>query len=316
MAKRRYAVVGVGGVGGYYGARLQNAGFEVHYLLHSDYEFVKENGLRVDSIEGDFRIEAVAGYRDSTHMPRCDVVLVALKSTRNHLLERILPPLLHKATTVVLLQNGLGEEERICAIENVGTVVSGLAFVCSTKVGPGHIVHQDYGSVRLAGYRGSTPGSRKAAEEVAADFAAAGITAEVEADSRTARWKKLVWNIPFNGLSVVCDTDTATLVGSPPTRELVRTIMIEVVEAAQALGADVPKSLIEPMIENTEKMRPYFPSMKLDFDANRPMELDTMYKIPLERAGSAGVRMVRTEMLYRELLVKERARRVSPKLQQ
>ncbi len=305
MAKRRYAVVGAGAVGGYYGARLQKAGFEVHFLLHSDYEYVAEKGLRVDSVEGDFSIEKVAAYNKAADMPKCDVVLVTLKTTQNHLLKKILPPLLQRDSIVLLLQNGLGEEERIGGFENVGTIVSGLAFVCSTKVGPGHIVHQDYGSIRLAGYRVVKPGPEKPAQEIAADFAAAGIVADVDVDSRTARWKKLVWNIPFNGLSVVCDADTAALVGSPPARELVRTIMTEVVAAAQACGAEVPRSVIEAMIENTEKMRPYYPSMKLDFDANRPMELDAMYKTPLEHARAAGFHMVRTDLLYRELFVKE-----------
>ncbi len=303
MAKRSYAVIGAGGVGGYYGGRLQKAGFDVHYLLRSDYDHVKQHGLRVDSVEGNFVLPEVHAYSSADAMPQCDVVLVTLKTTQNHLLKSIVPPILRNGSIVVLLQNGLGEEDRILQIPGVKRVVAGLAFVCAAKLGPGHIAHQDYGAIRLADH--SAAFSDSPAERVADDFRAARIMTEIDPNSSTARWKKLLWNIPFNGLSVVCNSDTAGLVGSPVARELVRGIMSEVVQGAYACGADVPRSLVEAMIETTEKMRPYYPSMKLDFDARRPMELDSMYRTPIDRAKKAGVHMVRTDMLYRELFVLE-----------
>lgn len=306
MAKRRYAVIGVGGVGGYYGGRLQKAGFDVHYLLRSDYDYVKRNGLQIDSVEENFVLPEVHAYYNPIDMPRCDVVLVTLKTTGNHHLKSILPPLLHKESVVVLLQNGLGEEDRVAGIPEVRNIVAGLAFICATKVGPGHIVHQDYGAIRLANHHADLPNNP--AQNVADDFRAARVMAEIDPDSDTARWKKLLWNIPFNGLSVVCNTDTAGLVGTPTARELVRGLMTEVVGGARVCGADVPKSLVEAMIETTEKMRPYFPSMKLDFDAKRPMELESMYRAPIEKAKRAGFHLLRTEMLYRELYMLENVR--------
>ncbi|WP_291102929.1 MULTISPECIES: 2-dehydropantoate 2-reductase N-terminal domain-containing protein [unclassified Dysgonomonas] len=106
----KYAVIGTGAIGGYYGGSLAHSGNEVHFLLHSDYDYVKKHGLKVDSINGNFHLSDVPAYSNTKDMPACDVVLVALKSTNNNLLEELLPPLLHQDTIVILIQNGLGLE--------------------------------------------------------------------------------------------------------------------------------------------------------------------------------------------------------------
>ena len=87
-----YAIVGTGAIGGFYGARLSRVGKEVHFLLHSDYEYVAEHGLRVDSCDGDFLLDHVNAYASTESMPKVDVVIVALKTTRNHLLTTLLTP--------------------------------------------------------------------------------------------------------------------------------------------------------------------------------------------------------------------------------
>ena len=88
-SNRTYAILGTGALGGYYGACLQRAGLDVHFLLRSDYEHVKEHGLIVESPDGDFTLPHVNAYQDVAKMPACDVVVVALKTTQNHLLPEI-----------------------------------------------------------------------------------------------------------------------------------------------------------------------------------------------------------------------------------
>lgn len=82
MTYLKYAVIGTGAIGGYYGARLQQAGCEVHFLLRSDYAQVRENGLIIESISGDFALPEVNAYSDPAQMPPVDVVIVALKRAR------------------------------------------------------------------------------------------------------------------------------------------------------------------------------------------------------------------------------------------
>ena len=106
----RYGVIGVGAIGGYYGSKLAYSGQEVHFLSHSDYQFVKERGMQVDSCDGSFHLDQVNVYQNSADMPKCDVVIVGLKTTNNNLLPDLLPPLLHERTVVVLIQNGIGVE--------------------------------------------------------------------------------------------------------------------------------------------------------------------------------------------------------------
>ena len=148
----RYGVIGTGAIGGYYGAKLARAGQEVHFLLRSDYEYVKQHGLQVDSCDGSFHLTDVNAYLYAEDMPTCDVVLVCLKSVNNSKLQTLLPPLLHTRTLVVLIQNGIGVEEDVQKMLPDAQLAAGLAFICSAKTKPGLVSHQCYGSINLANF--------------------------------------------------------------------------------------------------------------------------------------------------------------------
>ena len=148
----RYGIIGTGAIGGYYGAKLARAGQEVHFLLRSDYEYVKQHGLQVDSCDGSFHLADVNAYLHTEDMPPCDVVLVCLKSVNNDKLQSLLPPLLHDRTLVVLIQNGIGVEEDVQKMFPDVQLAAGLAFICSAKTEPGLVNHQCYGSINLANY--------------------------------------------------------------------------------------------------------------------------------------------------------------------
>ena len=293
-----YAIIGTGAIGGFYGARLSRVGKEVHFLLHSDYEYVAEHGLRVDSCDGDFLLDHVNAYASTESMPKVDVAIVALKTTRNHLLATLLPPLLHERSLVLLIQNGIGVEEDVQRLFPGVYLAAGLAFICSAKVGPGHVSHQCYGSINLGNYscRDEVVFSR-----ILSDFTAAGVAC-ASVPYNEARWKKAVWNMPFNGMTVALNTRTDLLLKQPSTRQLIRDLMMEVVEASRALGiSGVDEAFVEKMIETTDAMTPYSPSMKLDFDFRRPMEIHYLYTRPIEIARAAGYRMRKLEMLEAEL---------------
>lgn len=303
---RSYAIVGTGGVGGYFGGRLAKAGYDVRFLFHSDYDYVREHGLTVKSHNGDFRLPQVQAFNSAEAMGKADVVVVCLKTTNEHLIGQLLPPLLKPTSIVILIQNGIGVEEEVSRIVPGAMLVAGLAFICSAKAGPGLIDHQFYGSVNLAPYNLS-PEALANLDEVAAEFKAAEIPCHVM-DYALARWKKAVWNMPFNGLSVVLRCQTDTLV-SEPAVGLVRSLMKEVVLAAHACGApDLEEEFIDAMIDSTLKMPPYSPSMRLDYDFHRPMEIEFLYRRPIAMAKAAGVAMPLMEMLERELSTIEAAK--------
>jgi 2-dehydropantoate 2-reductase len=178
-----------------------------------------------------------------------------------------------------------------------------MSFICSHKAGPGLVEHLDYEAVTIGEYRldGSVVGVTPAVEAAVADLADAGVPTTALDDVVAGRWRKLVWNVPFNGLSVVLDAGTDELMVDPSAHHLVVDLMGEVVAASVADGHAVPEQAVGEMLERTEKMTPYAPSMKLDFLAGRPMELDPIYAAPLAAAAAAGCPMPRTTALHDQL---------------
>ena len=300
---RRYAILGTGALGGFYGARLQQAGLEVHFLLHRDYEQVQQQGLSIESPDGNFTLAQVHAYRQAAEMPPCDVVVVALKTTQNHLLPTLLPPVLHEDSVVLVLQNGLGIEAEVARIVGSARVIGGLCFICSNKVGPGQIRHLDYGAITLGEYApDDIPcGITDQMRQIAADFTAAGIPIQLADDLLLARWRKLVWNIPFNGLSVVLNATTDELVSHPHTYELAQQLMQEVALGAAACGRAIADEFLQKMLDDTVKMKPYRTSMKIDYDEGRPLEVEAIFGNPLRTAAQAGVQLPRIATLYQQL---------------
>lgn len=300
---RRYAILGTGALGGFYGARLCRAGAEVHFLLHSDFEHVRDHGLVVESKDGDFALSQVNAYGDVRAMPRCDVVIVALKATHNHLLPALLPHVLSDDGKVLLMQNGFGCEADVARAAPGHVVYAGLCFLCSNKVGPGHIRHLDYGAVRMGKHAadGSAAGVDADLQGIAEDFVSAGIKTDLSDDLLLARWQKLVWNVPMSGLSVVLDADTRELMEDAHARGLAEAIMREVVAGAKACGREIRPSFVGKMIDMTVAMKPYQASMKIDFDQGEPMEVEAIYGNPLRAAHAAGQDLPLVGMLYRQL---------------
>jgi 2-dehydropantoate 2-reductase len=294
----RYGVIGTGALGGFYGGLLARNGQDVHFLFRSDFEHVRTHGLQVDSVKGDFHLTEINSYPSTRQMPVCDVIIVCLKTTGNHILPELIKPLLHPNSVIILLQNGLGLEEDLSEqLPNV-QIAGGLAFICSAKVGPGHIHHLDYGKLILGSHNIQNP---EILEQVMYDFQSAGIHCEFSENLRLARWQKLVWNIPFNGMTVVLNTTTDRLMSNEHTRELSREMMLEVIHAANHCNVPLKESLAQQMIDMTIKMKPYAPSMKLDFNFHRPMEIEYIYSKPIQTAMDAGFVMHKVSMLEKQL---------------
>lgn len=293
-----YSVIGTGAIGGYYGGRLANAGNEVHFLLHRDYEHVVRNGLQVDSVSGSFHLDDVLAHKSSDSMPKSDVVLVCLKTVNNALLRELLPPLLKEDTLVLLIQNGIGVEADVQAMFPGVSLAAGLAFICCAKNEPGHVNHQCFGSINIGNY--SCPDQSRV-DALLADFVAAGIDAHLVSYDE-ARWRKSVWNMPFNGMTVVMQAQTDALLANPSMRALIKEQMLEVIHAARHLGVTgIDDGFADSMIEMTLAMTPYSPSMKLDYEFHRPMEIDYLYSRPISIAREAGFEMPKLSMLEAQL---------------
>lgn len=298
-------MIGVGGVGGYYGARLAVAGHHVHWVGRSDVDHLRSHGLKVTSPRGDMHLADLDVSGPDDPLPVTDVVVVATKTIGNDELALWLADRLAGRTTIVMvLQNGL-DVERPFVRELARTapdvqVLGAMSFICSARPEPGRIEHVDYERVTVAAFT-SALSAVGAVSAVVDDFMGAGVPCEGLDDLVTGRWRKLVWNIPFNGLSVVLDATTAEMVTDTACRNLVRSLMSEVVDAAAGTGHPLDAGVIDAMFDSTERMVPYAPSMKLDYLARRPLELEAIYGEPVRTAAAAGVPMARTEALWRQL---------------
>ncbi|MCZ0901263.1 2-dehydropantoate 2-reductase, partial [Microcoleus sp. HI-ES] len=137
--------------------------------------------------------------------------------------------------------------------------------------------------------------------QIAKDFKRAHIPIKMSEDLLLSRWKKLVWNIPYNGLSVVLDARTDELMANPDTLILVEEIMGEVVAGAKSCDRIIPDDFIPQMLEYTQKMKPYRTSMKIDYDESRPLDVEAIFGNPIRVAQQAGIKLPQIEVLYRML---------------
>lgn len=306
-----FAVLGVGAVGGLYGSLLARSGYDVHFLARSDFEQIKAVGLTVESPLGDFQFTPNV-YSDVHQMPQVDCVIVSWKTTANHHLPGLLEHFKAARPVVLMLQNGLNIESSAAQVVGDDSVFGGCCFLCCNRIGPGHIRHLDYGRIALGAYsqaKESDLGSGKAPPSstldllltVAAALRQTGIEIQVADSLAEIRWKKLAWNIPFNGLSVVLNADTAEIMKDAQACTLAEELMEEVSESAKACGIDVGRKHIEKMIADTRVMVPYASSMLLDFQNRRPMEVEAIFGNPLRAAIAAGYHPRKIEMLYRQL---------------
>ena len=291
-------------MGSYYGAKLCRDGHEVHFLLRSDYDVVSREGVHIQSVDGDFHVQPRCARRPE-EIGNVDLILIGLKTTANAEFKNLLTPLVGPNTTIVTLQNGLGNEDQLATLFGAEKTMGGLCFVCLNRTAPGRIHHMAHGLIVLGEFqRSPLPRTRQIAEVLIH----AGIVCKVSEDLEYAHWEKLVWNIPFNGLGVAAcagyeamlgkkvDTttlkpclDTAGLLSDPRWEQLARELMLETIATARALHFSIPESLAEKQISLTRKMGAYKASTLIDFERGQPLELDSLFLEPLRQARKAGV---------------------------
>lgn len=304
--KPRVGIIGTGAIGGFYGVMLAHAGFDVHFLLRSEFPAVAERGLQVNSaVHGPLTLNPAQAYCAAADMPKCDWLLVGAKTTSNADLAPVIIQAAKPDAKVLLLQNGLDVEDSLRPLlPDTLHLLGGLCLICVHREGPGVVTHQALGAVNI-GYH-SGPAIDQVArmamvEEGAGLFRSAGIDSQAMPNLHQARWQKLVWNIPYNGLSVLLGAGTRALMADADSRALIQALMAEVVQGAKACGHEMPPGYADYLFNMTEKMPDYWPSMYHDFLHKRPLELEAIYARPLAAAQAAGCELPRIQSLYRTL---------------
>jgi 2-dehydropantoate 2-reductase len=306
VKRPRIGIIGTGAIGGFYGLMLARAGFDVHFLLRSEFAAVSQNGVQLNSaVHGALTLNPVQAYSSAADMPPCDWLLVGTKTTSNAGLAPAIIQAAAPGAKVLLLQNGLEVEDNLRPLlpESLH-LLGGLCFICVHREAPGVITHQALGAVTLGYHSGTAPdeaAGKAIAEEGAELFRKAGLESQAMANLHQARWQKLVWNIPYNGLSVLLGASTTPLMENFNSREFIQALMKEVVQGALACGYQLPAGYAEQLFTATERMPDYWPSMYLDYQEKRPLELEAIYARPLASALKAGYDMPKIRALYQAL---------------
>ena len=295
------AVVGTGALGMYYGAKLAKSGVPVTFLARRDLSHLQKNGIQVRCPYGDFHLHPVRACGTPEEIGPVDLVLVCIKTTGNASLKTLLPPLLGPNTVVCTLQNGLGNEELLAAIAGKEHVLGGVCHVCVSRPEPGVARNMACTDIKFSDLSG---GDTARARSLAQIFKNAGVNCTVAPSIGSARWYKLVWNVPFNGLGIAGGPggrDTQQVLEDPVLQQEAKDLMSEVLAASAKMGYPQDPNLIEKEIARTRTMGHYKSSSQLDWEAGKPVELESIWGEAFRQGTAAGVPMPHLQKLYETL---------------
>ncbi|MCH9720119.1 MAG: 2-dehydropantoate 2-reductase [Actinomycetia bacterium] len=299
-----FAVIGAGMIGVLYGAQLQQAGYDMTYLFHHNAAEVAKSGIEVDFGSDKIVLPDVKVTSNHEDLVPTDILLVALRTSDNHLLGQLVQHAMKKQSVVVLLQNGIGNEEAVRQVLDAESqdwshvhICRGLPFVLAEQLTPGRIKHDQFGLVTFGAPGEKAPGWLM---EVVDCFKKAGVPTAVTDDLQLTLWEKLALNVPANGLPVLFHASIGEISSDPNMTSQWLDLMEEVQKMAAADGYVLSDDFIQGLYEKSKGM-PYYPSMMRHYDAKKSMEVNSIYQRPLAIAKEHGVAVPRTELLTRIL---------------
>jgi 2-dehydropantoate 2-reductase len=302
----KIVVVGAGAVGAWYGGLLSLAGNEVHLVTRSDYTTIRNQGLKLRDAHGIRTVNVTSAQPDTQSQGPADLVIIAAKATANAELPALIRPLIKSTTILLTLQNGMGNVENLAGLVPDDQLVAGLCFVCINRTSPGVIENTMPGYIRMASVLDTiTPATTTCVDA----FTTAEVQCRAEASLESVLWKKLCWNIPFNGLAIAGGgITTDVIMANPALKTRARQLMLEVQTAAAARGYPFSDQHLEQQFTVTETMGPYRPSSLIDYLAGRSVEVSGLWAEPLKRGEVAGVQMPELRKLLSEIENKLRQR--------
>jgi len=298
----RVAVFGTGGVGGYFGGRLAQAGEDVTFIARGEHlQAIRKDGLRVDSIKGDFVIKPAQATDDPAKVGVVDVVLLGVKTWQVPATAQAVRRLIGPETLVLPLQNGVDATSQLAEVLSPQHVLGGLAKIISFKVGPGHIRHIGAEPYLAFGEMDSRPSERTA--RLRETFMGAGVTVEISPDIQAALWDKFLFVVSWGGIGAVARTPIGVLRSVPETRRMLEQAMREILAVAQARGIALPEDAVRKAIDFVDTLPPGgTTSLQRDIAEGIPSELDSWNGAVVRLGKEAGVATPLNAFIYNSLL--------------
>lgn len=305
MALGKVGLVGAGAVGSFYGLMLKESGEDMHFHLRSNFQEVARSGFSLIHHSLDKKINKIKNasiYRNPIDIGVCDWIIIATKATANADIPDLISPMVGANTSFLTLQNGMGNVENLLgAFGKDRTVLGGLCFTCVNRTSPTIIESLLPGYVQFGQIGAKLTGR---ANLMVNSFKKAGIKIRRSDSLDEALWRKLCWNVPFNGLSIACGgITTDVILHSPKLRERARTLMFEIQAGAKANGILIEDSFLEKQFILTQPMGPYRPSSLIDFQSGKPVEVEAILGEALKRSISKGLQMNELRKLFNELKI-------------
>jgi len=306
----KVAIVGAGGVGGYFGGRLAQAGEDVVFIARGEHlRAMQCKGLRIDSINGDFRVDRVAATDDPATVGEVDYVLVAVKSWQLRDAIETMRPMVGKTTSIVPLLNGVEAPDQLANAFGAERVLGGTCSVISMIAGPGHVRHAGaHPTIRFGelDHRRSGRGERLRN----AFSRTEGVQVEVPEDIHVAMWNKYMTIAPWSGVGAVTRAPVGVIRSLPETRALLEHAMEEISLLARARKVAMDREAVPRAMAFIDALPcEGTASMQRDIMAGRPSELDAQNGTVVRLGKEAGVATPVNGMIYSSLLPLERRAR-------
>ena len=305
----RIAVIGAGGVGGYFGGRLANAGIDTTFIARgATLEALRTRGLRVDSIAGDFVIDRVNATDDPASVGVVDAILMAVKAWQIPDAASRLAPMIGADTVVVPLENGIDAPEVLSAIVGRDHTLGGLCAIVSFVVEPGHIRHAASEPIVMFGELDNRRSER--VERLREAFVRAGVKADIPPDIHHSMWTKFLFIATMSGIGALTRVQIGVWRAVPEIRAIADASLREIIALATARGIDLGKDALARTWERYDSLAPASTSsLQRDVMEGKPSELDAQLGAAVRLARESGVATPMTELIYQFLLPQEKMAR-------
>ncbi|MFY0990734.1 2-dehydropantoate 2-reductase [Halomonas sp. C05BenzN] len=306
----KFAIMGSGGVGGYFGARLAAAGEEVTFIARGEHlAAIRRDGLKVSSIKGDVTIAPASATDDPATVGVVDCVLVAVKAWQVHEAAEAIRPMVGPGTVVVPLENGVEAADTLSAVLGSRPVIDGLCGILAWREGPGHIRHAGVDPFVRFGERDNRPSERTARLKAAFDRAD-GMTAEIPDNIQTGVWSKFLFICAMSGIGSITRAPIGETRTLPETRALIEQILAEIEAVAHARGVALPRDAVARAMKFIDALPPESTaSMQRDIMAGRPSELESQNGAVVRLGQQYGVSTPVNAVIHAALLPQEKAAR-------
>ncbi len=298
----RIAIMGSGGVGGYYGGLLACAGHDVTFIARGAHlAAIRAHGLQIKSVHGDLTIAPAQATDNPAGVGPVELVLVTVKTTATDEAARAIRPLVGPATVVLSLQNGIDAAERIGAVVGLEHMLGGATWVSSTIEAPGVIRQESQFRRIVLGELDGRITSR--AQAVYEALQSTGATVELSANIRQVLWTKFVFIAALSGVGAITRLPVGDYRQVPETRDLLVRLMREVEAIARASGIALEANVVDQALAVVDNAAPGIQSsMQRDVAAGRPSELESMIGVLGRKGRELGVPTPVADMVYAALL--------------